>query len=88
MCVFVCVYVHVCVFVCLCSVSVCMYMCVYAGNTPKMNFLRRKIRQLGDLIEKCLTLDPQKRITPDEALAHPFVKETIHFTEQAGARPA
>lgn len=49
------------------------------GNTPKINFLRRKMRQLGDLLEKCLALDPQKRLTPDEALQHPFLKESIHF---------
>lgn len=46
-----------------------------------MNFLRRKMKQLGDLLEKCLVLDPQKRLTPDEALQHPFVKESIHFPE-------
>ncbi|EPR60965.1 putative cell-cycle-associated protein kinase PRP4 [Toxoplasma gondii GAB2-2007-GAL-DOM2] len=49
------------------------------GNSPKINFLRRKMRQLGDLLEKCLALDPQKRLTPDEALQHPFLKESIHF---------
>ncbi|PFH34265.1 putative cell-cycle-associated protein kinase PRP4 [Besnoitia besnoiti] len=49
------------------------------GSSPKINFLRRKMRQLGDLLEKCLALDPQKRLTPDEALQHPFLKESIHF---------
>lgn len=53
--------------------------CLRAGNTPKMNFLRRKMRQLGDLLEKCLALDPQKRLSPEEALQHPFLKESIHF---------
>ncbi|XP_026190818.1 serine/threonine-protein kinase PRP4 homolog [Cyclospora cayetanensis] len=53
------------------------------GTSPKMNFLRRKMKQLGDLIEKCLVLDPQKRLTPDEALQHPFVKESIHFLESS-----
>ncbi|CDJ66310.1 CMGC kinase, Dyrk family, putative, partial [Eimeria necatrix] len=55
-------------------------------NSPKANFLRKKMKQFGDLIEKCLILDPQKRLTPDEALQHPFVKETIHFADPA-ARP-
>jgi len=27
-----------------------------------------------DLLDKCLTLDPARRITPREALAHPFVR--------------
>lgn len=31
-------------------------------------------RQLADLIERGLTLDPNKRITPEEALRHPFLK--------------
>lgn len=37
------------------------------------------MRQLGDLLEKCLALDPQKRLSPEEALQHPFLKESIHF---------
>ena len=53
-----------------------------------MNFLRRKMRQLGDLLEKCLILDPQKRLTPDEALQHPFVKESIHFFDGPPAAAA
>lgn len=26
-----------------------------------------------DLLDKCLSLDPQRRITPREALLHPFL---------------
>ena len=29
---------------------------------------------LGELLEKMLVLDPEKRITPREALRHPFLK--------------
>jgi len=36
----------------------------------------RKILQLKDLLEKCLMLDPTKRITPEQALFHPFLKPT------------
>lgn len=27
-----------------------------------------------DLLDKCLALDPARRITPREALAHPFIR--------------
>lgn len=27
-----------------------------------------------DLLDKCLALDPAKRITPKEALTHPFIR--------------
>ncbi|KAL8424952.1 hypothetical protein Efla_007254 [Eimeria flavescens] len=63
-------------------------LCMRSCTSPKMNFLRRKMKQFGDLLEKCLVLDPQKRLTPDEALQHPFVKESIHFSEPpGGGRP-
>jgi len=34
---------------------------------------RKKLAQLKELLERCLTLDPNKRLTPDEALKHPFI---------------
>ncbi|UKJ87805.2 serine/threonine protein kinase [Theileria orientalis] len=34
----------------------------------------RKVRQLGEFLEKCLVIDPSKRFTPDEALMHPFIR--------------
>jgi serine/threonine-protein kinase PRP4 len=34
---------------------------------------RKKIAQLKDLLERCLTLDPNRRITPEEALRHQFI---------------
>ncbi|KYN96477.1 serine/threonine protein kinase, putative [Plasmodium reichenowi] len=51
------------------------------GNSPKMQFLKKKIKQLGDLLEKCLILDPSKRYTPDQALQHPYLRESIHFSK-------
>ena len=36
----------------------------------------RKVLQLADLLEKCLMLDPAKRLGPAEALRHPFCDPT------------
>lgn len=30
--------------------------------------------QLADFLQKCLILDPAKRITPEQALSHPFLR--------------
>lgn len=38
---------------------------------------RPKVVALADLLEKMLTLDPEKRIDPDSALKHPFIKEHL-----------
>ena len=32
----------------------------------------RKVLQLADFLEKCLMLDPSKRLNPSQALKHPF----------------
>ena len=37
----------------------------------------RKVHQLKDLLEKVLMLDPAKRISINQALAHPFIQEKI-----------
>jgi serine/threonine-protein kinase PRP4 len=42
-----------------------------AGQSPD----RRKLAQLADLLERMLALDPERRITPKEALRHPFIKD-------------
>ncbi len=36
---------------------------------------RKKVAQLADLLERMMALDPDKRITPKDALKHPFIKE-------------
>jgi len=40
-------------------------------------YFMKKVRQLADLISKCLIVDPEKRIVPDEALKHPFIVEPV-----------
>ena len=35
---------------------------------------KRQLSQLVDLLERILALDPEKRLTPVEALQHPFIK--------------
>mmetsp|Transcript_17995 Transcript_17995/g.15919 ORF Transcript_17995/g.15919 Transcript_17995/m.15919 type:complete len:119 (+) Transcript_17995:218-574(+) len=32
------------------------------------------LKQFGDFLERLLRTDPKKRITPDEALRHPFIR--------------
>jgi serine/threonine-protein kinase PRP4 len=38
---------------------------------------RRKVAQLADLLERIMHLDPDKRMSPKEALRHPFIKEPL-----------
>nr|CAB3265192.1 serine/threonine-protein kinase prp4-like [Phallusia mammillata] len=37
----------------------------------------RKINQLVDMLDKCLSLDPSKRMTVNQALVHPFIQEKV-----------
>ncbi|EGR27102.1 serine threonine protein kinase, putative [Ichthyophthirius multifiliis] len=36
---------------------------------------QKKLTQFKDLLDKCLQLDPKNRITPEEALKHPFLEQ-------------
>lgn len=38
---------------------------------------KRKVLQLKDLLENILTLDPSRRLTVNEALAHKFIQERL-----------
>merc|ERR1711879_99469 len=38
---------------------------------------RRRVQQLGDLLDKMFVLDPEKRINVSQALSHPFFKDII-----------
>lgn len=42
---------------------------------------------LADLLERMMALDPEKRIDPDDALRHPFIKNCrniLHKQQQGG----
>jgi serine/threonine protein kinase len=32
------------------------------------------LKRFADFLEKCLICDPKKRMTPEKALAHPFIR--------------
>ncbi|KAL1853974.1 hypothetical protein VTK73DRAFT_8861 [Phialemonium thermophilum] len=40
----------------------------------------RELNQFIDLLERCLALNPDKRITPWEALKHPFFTQRLHIS--------
>lgn len=40
---------------------------------------RKKVTQLVDLLDRMMVLDPDRRITPLEALKHPFIKEQMQI---------
>ncbi|XP_027046595.1 serine/threonine-protein kinase PRP4 homolog isoform X1 [Pocillopora damicornis] len=42
---------------------------------------KRKVMQLKDLLDKCLMLDPVKRISLNQALTHPFITEKFFLQE-------
>ena len=44
-------------------------------SSVKLNDEEMKLMtSFTELLDKCLTLDPSRRITPREALAHPFIR--------------
>jgi serine/threonine-protein kinase PRP4 len=62
--------------------------------TAKHNFVqllaraegdRGHVAALADLLERMMALDPEKRIDPDAALRHPFVKDFVPKKKGGGA---
>ena len=49
----------------------------FAGLLAGLDPDRKKIALLADLLERMMALDPDKRITPKEALKHPFIREVV-----------
>ncbi len=45
---------------------------------------RRKLAQLADLLERLMHLDPDKRLSPKEAIRHPFIKDVAPAGAKAG----
>jgi serine/threonine-protein kinase PRP4 len=43
------------------------------GQSPD----KRRLAQLADLLERMMTLDPDRRLTPKEALRHPFLRDAV-----------
>eukprot|EP00923_Selenidium_pygospionis_P061105 GHVN01107300.1.p1 GENE.GHVN01107300.1~~GHVN01107300.1.p1 ORF type:complete len:873 (-),score=145.85 GHVN01107300.1:137-2755(-) len=46
-------------------------------QTAKAAQYRKKMKQFGEFLGKCLVLDPSKRMTPDQALCHPWLAEHV-----------
>eukprot|EP00917_Polyrhabdina_sp_WS-2016_P020992 GHVP01045262.1.p1 GENE.GHVP01045262.1~~GHVP01045262.1.p1 ORF type:complete len:307 (-),score=49.42 GHVP01045262.1:545-1465(-) len=52
--------------------------CNFASdNLVQKAHIQKKCKQLGDLLERCLALDASKRLTPDDALRHPYCREAF-----------
>ncbi|KAI6648867.1 Serine/threonine-protein kinase PRP4-like [Oopsacas minuta] len=47
------------------------------GNQKLNDSEMRKVQQLKDFIEKCLILDPTKRMSINHSITHPFITEKI-----------
>ena len=45
---------------------------------------RHRVAALADLLDRMMALDPEKRIDPDGALRHPFVKDFVPKKRPAG----
>eukprot|EP00915_Cephaloidophora_sp_WS-2016_P005939 GHVH01007827.1.p1 GENE.GHVH01007827.1~~GHVH01007827.1.p1 ORF type:complete len:481 (-),score=87.05 GHVH01007827.1:146-1588(-) len=46
--------------------------------TPQqLGQLKEKHRQLADFLNQCLVYDPRKRLTPEEALQHPYLRTSM-----------
>lgn len=37
----------------------------------------KELNLFADLLDRCLALNPEKRITPAEALKHPFISRKV-----------
>lgn len=51
-----------------------MYQELCEANPPKSQEETKKLKSFKDLLDKCLALDPKCRLTPEDALLHPFIR--------------
>jgi serine/threonine-protein kinase PRP4 len=42
----------------------------------------KELNLFVDLLDRCLALNPEKRITPAEALRHPFIMRTVAMPQR------
>lgn len=59
----------------------------FAGLLAGLDSDRKKVGQLADLLERMMALDPDKRITPKEALRHPFIHDVAQPKKVVTAAP-
>jgi len=48
---------------------------------------QKKVNSLKDFLEKCLALDPKNRITPEDAIKHPFLHTPVQSQSQTQNKP-
>ncbi|KAF4738638.1 Serine/threonine-protein kinase PRP4 [Perkinsus olseni] len=52
-----------------------------SDSDPNKRWFENKTKQFVDLVEQMTNLNPKHRITPEEALAHPFIVEPFERSE-------
>lgn len=53
---------------------------LFAGNNHLSIAETKELNSFADLLDRCLALDPVKRITPSEALKHGFISRSVPTT--------
>ena len=94
MCVYVCVCVYVYVYVCVCVCVLCVLyvyvhvccvcVCVCVHLSVQSHHLPHHIPSALDLLDKLLTFNPNKRITVENALGHPYLEQYYDPEDEVG----
>ena len=57
------------------------------GGSDKVDAKDRAlVAQLADLLEKMMALEPEKRIDPEGAMKHPFLRDLLTKRKEGGAK--